>query len=205
MKKALVLVAMILLVSLSMHAQSANPIYFGARAGMSMGNASVTPDIPDKGFRTGFSAGAYGEFGLAEGVAISLEGLYSQGGFKVSSTGGDVTFKWDYIGIPVNVKYMFPMQGSSVKPYIFGGGNLAITTKAELEAGGVTLDMKDQVESLGYGVQFGAGVAFEVAPGTNLLIDGQYNLGLKDMDKSSTGEVKPNGIAVMLGVAFKVN
>jgi hypothetical protein len=206
MNKALVLVAMILLVSLSMQAQ--NAIYFGPRAGLSLGNASLTPDLPadvSKSMRTGFSAGAYGEFGVAEGLAGTVEGLYSQGGFKESAGGVDATFKWDYIGVPVNLKYMFTMQGSSVKPYVFGGGNLALTTKAEFETPAGTMDVKDSVESLGYGVQFGAGVQFEVSPGVNFMVDGQYNLGLKDMDKTSTGEVKPNGIMIMLGVAFKVN
>jgi len=188
-------------------AQSPNPIYFGARLGMNMANASVTPDLPapiSKSGRTGFSAGVYSEFGVAEDFAITTEALYNQGGFKASANGQEATFKFDEISVPISGKYKFAMENSTVKPFLLFGGNVGFVIKSELEGGGQTQDLKSQTESMSYGVHFGAGVEFEVSPGVNLFFDGRYALGLKDVDKS-TDEVKPWNIGILAGVAFKLN
>ncbi len=210
MKKALVLVAMILLVSLSLQAQTAatNPIYIGARAGMNLGTASFSPDLPSgvsKSMRTGLAAGIYAEFGVAEGLSISAEGLYSQEGVKLSAGGSDETFKVDFIKIPVNLRYAFNIPNSTVKPFIFGGGNVGITAKGEVETTLGTTDIKDSLESASFGIQFGAGVSFEVSPGVNLFLDGQYCIGLKNLSKYADQEIKPSNIGIMVGCAFKVN
>lgn len=210
MKKILILTAVIILVSLSVYGQTTNPIYLGARAGLNLGNATLDPDVASgasKSARTGIAAGAYSEFGVAEGLAITAEALYVQGGFKESESGFEGTFKWDAITVPVNLKYKFAIQNSQVKPFIFGGGNVAFTMKSEFEnPDGSTTDYKDSTESVGFGLQFGAGVEYEVSPGVNLFLDGQYGLGLKNLDKTSGGQsIKPTDIAIMLGLSFKVN
>jgi opacity protein-like surface antigen len=191
-----------------LNAQTANPINFGARAGLNLGQASLTPDVTSplsKSFRTGFNGGLYADFGVAEGVFVDVEALYQQGGVKITGNpGGDITVKYDDINVPVSLKYKFAMQGSSVKPYIFAGGNVGFSTKAEVEAGTLTLDIKDSTESVNYGVHFGAGVEFEVSPGVNILLDGRYGIGLKDVDKTA-GEAKPWNIAIMAGVSVKIN
>ncbi len=194
--------------ALPLQAQNAAfPINFGARAGVNLGQASLTPDVPSnvsKSFRTGLAGGLYGDFGVAEGFFIDAEVLYQQGGIKLSSGGTDVTVKIDDINVPVSLKYKFAMQGSNVKPYIFGGGDIGFNVKAEDESGGVSIDIKDSIESVNYGLHFGAGVEFEVSPGVNILVDGRYNLGLKDVDKTSS-EAKPWGIAILAGVSFRIN
>ncbi len=209
MKKALVLLAMILLVSLSMQAQTAtNPIYIGARAGMNLGNVSLNPDLPSgvsKSSRTGLAAGIYAEFGIAEGLAITAEGLYSQEGVKLSAGGSDETWKVDFVKVPVNLKYAFNVPNSTVKPFVFGGGHVGFVAKGETEFGGTTNDIKDSLESVSFGLQFGAGVSFEVSPGVNLFVDGQYILGLKNVSKYAGQEIKPWDIGIMVGCAFKVN
>ncbi len=209
MKKALILTAVILLVGLSVQAQTANPIYFGARAGLNMGNATFDPDLGiSKSMRTGLGAGVYAEFGLVENLAITVEGLYLQDGLKENTLLGDETVKLDFIQVPVNLKYKFAIPNSPVKPFIFAGGNVGFTAKGEVEdPSGATTDIKDSVESVAYGLQFGVGAEYEVSPGVNLFLDGQYGLGLKNVNKAGGGveSIKPYNIAVMVGLSFKVN
>ena len=215
MKRSLVLVAVLAVVALlvqpaSAQAPNPNPISLGFRAGMNMGSASFSPDLPSevsKSMRTGFAAGGYGEIGVAEGLFVTLEALYAQGGVKLTAGGADETTKFDFIQIPVSLKYKFNLEGSTVKPFVFAGGDLGITAKAEVESGSTTLDIKDSVESMSYGVHFGAGVQFEVSPGVDVFVDGQYGLGLKNLNKSTTNteEIKPTNIGILAGVAFKIN
>jgi opacity protein-like surface antigen len=211
MKKFVPVLAVALLLAVMavpLNAQAPNPIYLGARAGINLGQANLTPDLPSgvsKSFRTGIDGGLFAEFGVAEGVFVDAEVLYQQGGLKVSAGGADATTKIDEILIPISLKYKFTMQGSNVRPYIFGGGNVGFNAKGESEAGGVTVDIKDSLESVDYGVHFGAGVEFEVSPGVNIFLDGRYGLGLKDIDKTTAGEAKLWNIGILAGVSFKVN
>ncbi|MBI1804826.1 MAG: PorT family protein [Ignavibacteria bacterium] len=187
---------------------AANPIYFGARAGLSLANASLTPDLPagiSKGSRTGLAAGAIAEFGVAPNFFIDAEALYVQGGFKATASGAEATAKFDFISIPISAKYKFMIENSNVKPFIFGGGNVGFDLKAEIESGGTTQDVKDSTESVDFGVHFGAGIEIEASPGVNIMLDGRYQLGLKDIDKTSGGEAKAQNILIMAGVSFKVN
>ena len=211
MKNTIQVVAVVIafaVMALPLHAQTAvNPINLGVKGGLSLGQASLTPDVPagvSKSFRTGFSGGLYSDFGVAEGVFIDVEAFYQQGGLKLSSGGAEATIKLDDIQVPVSVKYKFPIQGSTVKPYVFGGGDVGFSAKAESESGGATVDIKDSTESVNYGVHFGAGVEFEVSPGVNIMVDGRYNLGIKDIDKTA-GEAKPWGIVVLAGVSWRIN
>ncbi len=206
---ALALVAL-LVVPTSAQTPNPNPISLGFRAGMNLGSATFSnPDLPSeisKSMRTGLSAGGYGEIGVAEGLFVTLEALYTQGGVKLSEAGAEATTKFDFIQIPLSLKYKFNLEGSSVKPFIFAGGDLGITAKAEVESGSTTEDIKDSVESMSYGVHFGAGVQFEVSPGVDVFVDGQYGLGLKNLSKSADGqEIKPTNIGILAGVAFKIN
>lgn len=211
MKKFVPLLMMILLLAVAVpqvRAQAPNPIFLGARAGVNMGQLSLTPDVPSgvsKSFRTGIAGGLFADIGVAEAFFIDIEALYLQGGVKFTGGGGEATVKLDDIVIPVSGKYKFPIQNSTVKPYVFAGGDIAFNMKAESEAGGVSVDIKDSVESLNYGAHFGAGVEFEVSPGVNLFFDGRYNIGFKDVDKRASSEAKPWGIAILAGVSFKAN
>jgi opacity protein-like surface antigen len=189
-------------------AQSTNPIMLGLRAGLNLGNASLSPDLPagvSKSNRTGIVGGGYAEFGVAEGVFITGEVLYLQGGLKETFGSTEGTGKFDFLVIPISAKYKFNIENSMVKPFIFAGPNIGLRMKAEFDSGGQTEDVKDSTESFDFGIHFGAGVEYEVSPGVNIFLDGRYGLGLKDIDKTSGSEAKARNISIMAGVSFKVN
>ena len=137
------------------------------------------------------------EFGVAPDVFIAAELLYVQGGFKVTAPSGEATAKFDFISVPLSAKYKIMIENSNVKPFFFGGGNVGFTTKAEIESAGQTQDVKDSIESVDFGLHFGAGIEVEVSPGLNILLDGRYAVGLKDIDKSSSGELKVQNFMIM--------
>lgn len=215
MKRLLLLVAALAIVALLIQPASAqtpnpNPISLGFRAGLNLGSASFNPDLAadeSKSMRTGLAAGGYGEIGVAEGLFVTLEALYVQGGVKVTRSNVEFTDKLDVIDIPLSLKYKFAIEGSPVKPFIFAGGDLGIVAKAETETPDTTFDTKDSTESMSYGVHFGAGVQFEISPGVDVFVDGQYGLGLKNMNKSTIEpvEIKPTNIAILAGVIFRIN
>jgi len=192
----------------------ANPIYLGVRGGLNLGQASFTPDPGSgvsKGFRTGIAGGLFADFGVSSSFFVDAEVLYTQGGVKFSLGSAEDNIKVDELNIPITAKYKFAMEGSNVKPYVFGGGDLGFVMKAEEEQKNIpgqadtTADIKDQIESMDYGIHFGAGVEIEVSPGVNVFLDGRYGLGLKDLAKSTSVEVKPWNIGVLLGVSWRVN
>ncbi len=218
MKSVLPFLLMLLLfagLTMPLQAQPAvNPIYLGVRAGMNLGQASFTPDPGSgvsKGFRTGIGGGLFADFGVSSSFFVDAEVLYTQGGVKFSLGSAEDNIKVDEVNIPISAKYKFPMEGSNVKPYVFGGGDIGFVMKAEEEQKNIpgqadtTADIKDQIESVDYGLHFGAGVEFEVSPGVNVFLDGRYGLGLKDVAKSTGVEVKPWNIGVLLGVSWRVN
>ena len=204
-----------------LHAQetSSNPISIGFEGGLSIANATLSPDVAapaSKSSRTGLVAGGLAEFGVASGFFISAEVLYLQGGVKVTDPNGnalgfvgDATLKFDFISIPISAKYKFPIEGSTVKPFIFGGANVGFNMKAEAEAtsGGqtFTVDIKNSTESVDFGLQVGGGIEFEASHGINVVLGGRYQLGLKDLDKSAGSEAKSQNILITAGLSFQVN
>ena len=217
MKKQLILcvvVALTLVLSQSMLAQD-NPINLGARLGLNLGDVSFDPDLPSEvtnSMRTGFAFGAYGEIGVAENFFITGEFLYLQSGTVLKEGSEEITFKADYLSIPISAKYKFAIENSTVKPFVFGGPTIGFNAKAEYVSGSSTEDVGKNTESINFGIHFGAGVEFEVYPGTNLFFDAGYGLGLsngyKHTDDSIFGsnqKIYSRDIGIKAGVSFKIN
>jgi len=177
----------------------------GPKLGINLANATLDPDFPsgvDKTMLTAFMFGAAAEFGVNEMFAVQAEPMYAMKGFKVESGGQEAKFKVNYLEIPVLAKVKFG-HGKAM-PYIFAGPNLGINLTAEVEGGGLTVDVKDSTESIDFGLDFGAGVGIDISPTTVLAIDGRYSLGLSDIDKTSSGSIKNTGIQFLVSFLFKL-
>jgi opacity protein-like surface antigen len=198
MKKYLILL-LVLLVSVSAFSQNA----VGFRAGLNIANVTTDPSFTTDA-RTGFVGGGYGELGVGNDLFVTAELLYLQGGFTMTFSGVDVTQKIDEFSIPISLKYKFAIPDSKFKPYGFIGGSVGFIVKAEVEAAGVTADDKAAFESTDFGIHFGAGLDYEIQPGMFINFDARYSLGLADIDKSSEGKMKSNGIIIMAGLNFGI-
>jgi hypothetical protein len=215
MKKTL-LPAVILLMFLSSTTFAQLPFKLGARVGLNIANLSFSPDLPsavDKSSRIGFKFGAAAELGFIPMFAVQIEPMYVMKGAKFSANGAEETFKYSYLEIPILLKLKIPTPGP-VTPYAFAGPNIGIFLSGTDEYTGGSEDLKDFTSSVDFALDIGAGVSFDIAPFTSLLIDARYSLGLSNIfnDKGqlswqqltgqSSQSVKTTGIQIVAGVMF---
>ena len=99
----------------------------------------------------------------------------------------DITLALDYIEVPVLLKAIIPVQGSTIRPAIYAGPVLSFNTTAKIEGegGGQTAseDVSEFVQSTDFALAFGGGVGFLVGM-HELGFDIRYILGLKSFDDS---------------------
>lgn len=215
--------------TLSVQAQMSIPVILGAKGGLNLGTASLSPDLPSgysKSNRNGILAGGYAEFGIAEGLYVTGEVLYAQMGLKVSvpvnllgapvSGTAEGTQKSDYIHVPISLKYKFPIPESIVRPYVFGGPSISfnVSSKMVTEYSGQVAqlvgqtsteeDTKDSTNSVDVAAHVGAGVEFEVSSNVLLFVDGRYSLSFTNASKAASQEIKARNIMIMGGVGFRL-
>ena len=184
----------------------------GVKAGLNIANLGGS-DVEGTDSRTALVFGVFVDVPLSPIFSIQPEVLYSMQGAKEKETDNgttvDITYKLDYIQIPVLVKVNVPVQGSNVKPSVFAGPALGINTtaKAKGEGGGVSaeVDLKDlgmPVKSTDFSLVFGAGIGFGAGSMT-IDFDARYWLGLSSIDDSAANaDVKNKVIQFMASLGF---
>ena len=213
MNKAKVILIAILLLIFSTVVFAQGITGKGIKVGLNLANwtgddADFTGDLDDKKIRTGFVFGGFITYEINETFSLQPEVYYSMMGVKYESSieGEDftVTFKTDYIQIPILAKFNLSTK-NNVKPNIFIGPALSINLNAkyEMEVVGQTIegDMKDfgmDIKSTDFGLVFGAGVNFG-----KISVDARYNLGLSTIpDTEEDVDIKNSVISIMLGYSF---
>jgi hypothetical protein len=135
----------------------------------------------------------------------------------------EATFTADYLDIPVLLKASF--GDGPVKPYLLAGATIAFLlgdTKLEMDKVIVTIDGRDEditseipsdereekveTKSTDFILNFGGGVLIPLGQ-VNIFIEGQYNLGLTDVndEPDDITEIKTTGIQIKAGVLFPLN
>jgi hypothetical protein len=192
MKRLLISAFTFIFVFATVNAQDepATPISFGAKAGVNF--ATITgDDLGDVEGKTSFHVGVLAEIPISDVFSIQPELLYSRQGAKESYTESfsgmtfseDLDIKLDYLLLPVMAKY-YVTDGFSIEV----GPQIGFLLNAEIdyefsesgdgmsfnESG--TLDIKDAVKSVDFGLNFGLG--YKLDNGLNFNV--RYNLGLTD-------------------------
>ncbi|TFG62562.1 MAG: PorT family protein [Gemmatimonadales bacterium] len=166
------------------------------------------------GTRTAFAIGPFVEFGISDLFSVQPEVLYTQKGTKDTEDGIDLTFKLNYIEVPVLLKARLSSAGSTVLPSVYAGPVFAFESKCEVEGsdGGatVTVDCNDEellgleTKSVDFGVALGAGIS--IPTGSVVIVgDVRYTLGLSDINDTAGFEeldVKNRTWAVLFGVGL---
>jgi opacity protein-like surface antigen len=171
----------------------------------------LSGDIGDS--RTGFAGGGFATAHFSDVFALRLELLYTQKGgtgpvnvmFNGSPAGtADVTFKADYIEIPVLAVASLPTAGKT-KVNVFGGPSIGFKTgakvKVEFQGESDEQDNSDGMESTDFGFAAGAGLSFATSPRVHLVADGRYTFGLSKVFTSGE-DIKNGGYAFMAGISF---
>lgn len=215
MKKAL-LPGVVLVLFFSSTALAQLPFKLGVRGGLNIASLSWDPALPapvESSSRTGFKFGAMVELGFIPMFALQIEPMYVQKGGKINVPGQEITNKLTYLDIPILLKLKLPLPGP-LTPYAFAGPSIGILLSASSESGGEDTDIKDQLSSTDFALDFGAGAALDVAPLVSLMLDVRYSLGLSDIFNDTakqqwtqeTGiagqKVKTSGVQIVAGLMF---
>jgi hypothetical protein len=188
MKKiSLLLVA--LYVSSTLFAQShAN---FGLKGGLNISSINWNADGDS---RLGLHLGALAHIHLAPEWALQPEVVYSAEGGKQDVTGGSVTWKNDYINIPVMVQYMFN-NGFRIE----AGPQLGILASSKVEDDDGNEDDADDVFK-STNISLGLGLSYLTYSG--LGVGARYNLGLSEINEASFADAKGRTFQLSLFYMF---
>ena len=170
---------------------------FGFLAGINLSNFSgndASEGGVDPSITMGFAAGAFVTLPFSDMIAFRAEALYSQKGAKYEELGESIYFKMDYIEVPLMIQLTLQTY-SSIIPIILVGGYMGFDLTAKLTNGG-SMDMKDEVKSIDYGIMFGGGALI-----SNLIeLSARYSLGLASVADEEGVDVKNNVIQIFAGI-----
>lgn len=165
--------------------------------------------------------GLYNQKG--ENVEIKLSSSFEPDpGTTVNITADlEAALELTYFSFPVMGKFTFG-KAQGIRPYLMAGPEIGILSSAKTSdiEGTATFsvpsqgiyqtedidvpgdDIKDQVESVEFALNFGGGIAFPLGSSVEGFLDGRYGLGLSNILKEGE-DVKNNVIYLNLGLTFK--
>ena len=178
---------------------------FGVKGGVNL--ATWTGDVEDASSKVGFHIGGFAEFKLSDKFAIQPELLFSTQGVKfegdIDGYSASEKDNLSYLNIPVMAKF-YVAEKFSIEAGPQLGILLSAKSKYEANVEGINVsgeeDIKDALESIDFGVNFGAGYDFT----ENLSAGLRYNLGLSNIVKTEDGDdTKIKNSVFSLSVGYK--
>jgi hypothetical protein len=211
----------------------------GPLVGANLSSLSMDPDIPGGNIntKTGFAVGGIIVINFSPIIGLQLEPTYMQKGAVIHTPFTDFglifemerTIEVNYIDIPVLFRVSF--GGEFIKPYLLGGGYIAFpVSKAKIEIEKVIVNGEDfinivpeeditqeiETNSIDYGLNFGAGISFQLGI-IDLFLEVQYSLGLSKLNDEDflifppdvpifpdivISEIKNKGFQIKAGLLF---
>ena len=174
------------------HAQ----VEVGVKAGLTFATISENNLSPNFKNKTGFAAGVHFGIPLGTNFMLQPEGLITQVGAGVETTGGSGDLQLTYFQVPLNLRINF--GSGNVRPFILGGPYAAFKLSCSVDTV-IDADCDDlDITSTDWGLDFGGGIRF-----SNFFLEARYNLGLKDVSDLEQGfDSKQRVFMVMVGIAF---
>lgn len=176
MKKC-ISIFIILLVILQTQAQTSKReegIKFGIKGGINASN--FMGDVEDNAMRYGLHIGILSEIIINDKISLQPELLYSAQGFKNETPGFYSKSKFDYILLPVLVKYY-----AAEKLSIEAGPQVGFLVNSINRDNNGNTDIKDQ-SIVDFGVNLG--MSYDLSNG--IFVSGRYNLGITNVNNSKT-------------------
>ena len=200
MKKRILLVVAVLAM-FSVFTTNAQ-VKFGVKAGLNLANINGD-DFEDSDMKMGLAIGGFANFQLSDKIEFQPELLYSMQGAKQKDMyidegiTADMTFKLDYINIPLMLKYKltdaFSIQAG---PQI--GLLVSDKWKTDDADGDISDDMGVDLKGVDFGLNFGLGYTLENGFG----IDARYNLGMSQILDMDEADSKNAVIQIAVSYAF---
>ena len=197
---------------LSVGVASAQNVKFGIKAGLNY--ATFSGDVKESNGIIGFAAGGFANIAINEKFAFQPELLFSIQGTTDKSTNSysgysytnDYTSRVNYLNVPL----MFRFKAAE-KFYLEGGPQVGFllsvkrTDKVTRVVGNTTTvteyssDNKDDVNTVDFGLNFGAGYDFT----KNISVGLRYNLGLSNVAKDVVDyKVRNSVFSLAVGYTF---
>ncbi len=219
MKRALMLVSVILLVCVAANAQQTTVGVTGKGVKLGFDIAKINTDYNELDdfldTRVGFTGGAFLTYSLNRQFALQPELLYVSKGAEKDLFFVSAEWSMNYLEVPVLLKYDIVPDGK-LRPNLFIGPAFALLLSSKVRFIDLSYDVADYMKSMDVGLVFGAGVDYK-----RITFDARYTLGLAgtidaaDKINDLTGEepgdtfyldgdpsVKNTVLSFMLGVRF---
>lgn len=213
-------VSVFLLLILLSSAPDASEITFGAKVGMTAANITETPKEweDDAEYSFGFTGGAYLNYAFNRCLSIQPELLYSMKGTEAVLVEDylDMTVSFEYIEIPVLIRYSLPLEGD-FRPFFFGGPCLAYLLESELRISTIILSADADFSSVSHTNDFalvlGGGLSYTIGERvftldaryqrgfTNVIVSGDFDIN-GDPRTIEADDIKNTNFTLMLGYRF---
>ena len=164
-------------VALTVHAAIAQNVQFGVKAGVNLANFNDDA-TPTSDAKAGLNVGGLAHIHITKQFAVQPEAVFSMQGAEFSN---GTKVKVNYINVPVLGQYMFG-EGFRVQT----GPQLGILTSAKTHFNDVEVDSDNGYKSTDFAWTFGAGYLSK----SGLGVDARYNLGISDISKIETTDLK---------------
>ncbi len=196
--KQIILLAVAFLAFGFANAQDKKNMSFGIKGGLNVCLITNVTSI-DVGVSSsaliGFHVGFFGEFMISDKFSIQPELLYSTQGVKLDFSGASGDLKLDYITIPVMAKYYVAKDFS-----LEFGPQVGFLISAKAKSSGVSIDVKDMMQTTDFGLNLGAG--YYIGKSMNLGL--RYNFGLSRVQKDlASGESASKNSVFQLSFGYK--
>lgn len=181
----------------------------GLKLGLNLANISAeyNGEKENSDMFTGILVGGYLNYSISDKLVFQPELLYSKLGGKQSEYDPDlqmdvnVVFKFDYISLPLNLKYKLTDDFSLLAGAQVG---LLVGAKTGIDFFGTSfsVDSKDQFKSLDFGLNVGASYSIK-----KFTLDARYTLGLSniaDFEETDIQDVSFKNRAISFSVGYRI-
>ena len=204
MKKIVFAVVLLSVFGISNAQEKSNKVSdvkFGAKGGINFAKL-VGDDASDEKTFVGFNAGFFAEIPLTEKLVFQPEILYSAQGSKsegiIDGYYVDATFNFNYINIPLLLKYKITDKFSlEAGPYVGFLTNAKLKFKVR-GLGSDSLDVKDIIKSTDFGLGLGMNYEFSDV----IFANARYQAGLTEIGDAEAGNGIKNSV-FQLGLGFR--
>jgi len=206
--KSVLIAAVIFLCGASTSYSQLN-VKLGPEFGINIANTSNTPSATTNS-RIGLIIGGVIDVGISPQFSMVTGLRYIMKGNETVTAdvfgSSTTTQKANFLEIPALAKVKFPL--TEIKPYVIAGPTLGLklsaTTRTDVgTTGGQDVD-NTNVETIDFGLFFGAGLDFNIVPTTDLFFQAGYSLGLSNLSKVANTSTKTTGIQLIVGAKFKI-
>ncbi|QHS60231.1 porin family protein [Chitinophaga agri] len=185
------LILSVMLAACAAFTAKAQTLSFGVKGGLTI---SKLTQFNDSKVRPSVYAGGFANIAFTESIALQPELLYSGQGTKYEPLNQTITYRLNYINIPVMFQYRIVPEF-----FLEAGPQLGFMVAGKTHAGKVTIDISDDTKAVDFGLGFGLGYQFPVGLG----VSARYMFGLTNVFERSLDDNKNSVAQIGLFYTFK--